>query len=264
MLCTAADTDDTDECGLGCVYTPAYTPLCDLDPSTDSSSTCLAGCVYTATYTPVCDFDLATDDTALCPVGCRNTMQYRRDNCTQISDATGLPIMRWCSGGCVPLTSCKAPTPANWTWEGTAVSSHDYGGWILDEAEFAVAGNDTVRQNCTEPTKFEYTTSFCVPGSGDYFRGGLDTGFTQCTEPWDLGPENGTGLPVRFGSTNSESRGLCHSRVICLLYGSLSNVAVCVIEQCMSTSTASPVATSRMASIPSCEPAPTQRWLTNG
>ena len=118
------------------------------------------------------------------------------------------PIMRWCNGGCVPAGSCSAPDPSevvgNWSWSGSAVSSYDLGGWVLSDAELEIRGNDTRIQNCSEPSKLEYTTTQCLPAdmADPYFRGGADTGFTQCTAPWDLGPENGTGLPVRFGSTN--------------------------------------------------------------
>ena len=59
----------TEDCTEGCIFTPATTPVCDLDALTDPQlgATCPSGCNDTAAVTPVCDNN---NGQTACPAGC--------------------------------------------------------------------------------------------------------------------------------------------------------------------------------------------------
>ena len=68
---TDQSTCESADCsGTSCVWSPAYTPTCDLDATTDSTAACPTGCTDVAATVPACDRDGATDGTADCPAGC--------------------------------------------------------------------------------------------------------------------------------------------------------------------------------------------------
>ena len=72
-----ATTDDTATCLEGCTYTPAETPICDLDATTPSAlsdpAACPDGCHGTSAFVPQCDLLQSTDATGECPAGCDAT-----------------------------------------------------------------------------------------------------------------------------------------------------------------------------------------------
>jgi hypothetical protein len=78
VAAVCSDTTHTDQSacesadcsGTSCVWSPAYTPTCDLDATTDSTAACPTGCTDVAATVPACDRDGATDGTADCPAGC--------------------------------------------------------------------------------------------------------------------------------------------------------------------------------------------------
>lgn len=99
--CEAADCD-----GVACEWTPAVTPICDLDAETDGSDACHEGCVCTYVKPPeplAAELDLQlTGDPAECPG--RSVHQTPPGQCPY-RDCLPSEI-RDCNGVCLSATAC--------------------------------------------------------------------------------------------------------------------------------------------------------------
>jgi hypothetical protein len=209
--CEAADCG-----GAACVWSPAYTPLCDLDSSTDGTAACATGCNEA---TPACDLLSDTDGTGDCPAGCTHT-----STSTPVCDRDGATDgTADCAAGCTEnLGESSCPTGCAFLGSQTYTVNFGADPWTLAQG--------TVSLGALSSVNYQWTTGL--------FRGGSTTAcpLQSCTggvgnagETCDLDPATDNTAACPSGCTQTY---IARSATVAFRPGDTASVSAAETSPC--------------------------------